>query len=130
MELDRIPFVRKRLLRNTVYPFEKYFCTFDKCICTLLVGAAEQIPFLHKRLLRKVLKEPELLLVLLTKMLAMMVVTSLVMMKDYNIMAIVKMIMRRTMMIIITMMTTVMIIKGPVRARTAAGTAGNGSGGC
>ena len=88
----------------------------------------EQIPFLHKRLLRKVLKEPELLLVLLTKMLAMIVVTSLVMI--VIIMTIVKMIIRRITMIIITMMTTVMIIKGPVRARTAAGTAGNGSGGC
>ena len=111
-----------------MYPFEKYFCTFDKYICTLVVGAVEQIPFLHKRLLRKVLKEPELLLVLLTKMLAMIVVTSLVMI--VIIMTIVKMIIRRITMIIVTMMTTVMIIKGPVRARTAAGTAGNGSGGC
>ena len=62
MALDQIPFSRKRLLRNKVYPFEEYFCTFDKYICTLVVGAVEQIPFLHKRLLRKVLKEPELLL--------------------------------------------------------------------
>ena len=89
--MNLYPSIWWRWIKFPLCAFEKYFCTFDKYICTLVVGAVEQIPFLHKRLLRKVLKEPELLLVLLTKMLVMMVVTSLVMI--VIIMTIVEMIM-------------------------------------